>query len=898
MYQNLLKRFRQDLVIRKTWKAKTESQLYLIEDPTTKTTFEFGEEEFFLCQSLDGQLTIEEILARFKVRFASSIKLEDFARFYQQIDRFELLEFVNERANYNGKINSLAATDEEDEDYDYEDDLFGEFEEGKDWGFVIKTEQLFKFTASIVKLTGISIQQFVFGMLPLVAIASYLWFKYWLVIIEDREFIKSTIHFIGSFVVFFIAENLCGKFMKGVVAATDGATVTDFAIHLRWYFIPRFHIRIAKLRKLSRTQQMWIQGTPLVNRMIIFVVGTFTWYFNLGSGTTLSGWGVVFAGLGLLTFLHDAFPLRYRSAGNKILCLYFYKPASYTRQLIKRSFKFVKSFWSKSDSQNEAILSQQEIWLMLFCIVILCIESYIATEVVQRFAEGLSKTFPEIFGKGTYNVFLIILGILAFKYMTKRLFGGPKIPLEVSDLNALESNLARNSSFVDLFIYWFEKIFKSKYILLFALALLLCLPIDYTPGGEIQLLAPKQEEIQAPVSGKIERVFFNGGDGKLIKAGTIVAKMVAADLQNQILTIQEQIKQQQANLQEQEIDRDKLIAGPRKEELEVAKVQIDVAQQKIIESLDRVKVVRAEVEESKDRVAMSQKQVEIAKNQLESALISARYSTSELSRLEKFAKNDIFSLERLEEVRKKVETDQIYVKQGQQYLAVQTKNLQQMQHNFEAQQKNLAEVRQDVAIAQKNWQEAKAQYKLVSIGSPSQDIEASRQEVEAATAGLKNLEQQLKYYQEQNKSTDLIMPFDGYLIDDYLQEKVGTYLYRGESFATVEDSRNLFAELKLPEYDESELKVGEKAHLKLLVYPNDPIPGKVVSIEPAANTPDSGEGSDRFLRVKIEPQNSHEILKAGMSGYGKIEIGKEPAITILTRPFVRFIQVQLWSWLP
>jgi hypothetical protein len=35
-----------------------------------------------------------------------------------------------------------------------------------------------------------------------------------------------------------------------------------------------------------------------------------------------------------------------------------------------------------------------------------------------------------------------------------------------------------------------------------------------------------------------------------------------------------------------------------------------------------------------------------------------------------------------------------------------------------------------------------------------------------------------------------------------------------------------------------------------------------------------------------------------MSGYGKIDAGKKPVIILLTRPLIRFVQIELWSWLP
>jgi multidrug resistance efflux pump len=149
------------------------------------------------------------------------------------------------------------------------------------------------------------------------------------------------------------------------------------------------------------------------------------------------------------------------------------------------------------------------------------------------------------------------------------------------------------------------------------------------------------------------------------------------------------------------------------------------------------------------------------------------------------------------------------------------------------------------------------------------------------------------------------MPFDGYLVDSYLNQKVGTYLKQGQNFAIVQDSNQLFGEIRVPEYDAGEIKPGYQVEVKLLLYPNNPFSGKVVSIQPATtvDTDSTSSTSDitqsnRVFKVKIDLTNSPETLKTGMSGYAKINVGKKPLFVLLTQPLVRFIQIEVWSWLP
>jgi hypothetical protein len=52
------------------------------------------------------------------------------------------------------------------------------------------------------------------------------------------------------------------------------------------------------------------------------------------------------------------------------------------------------------------------------------------------------------------------------------------------------------------------------------------------------------------------------------------------------------------------------------------------------------------------------------------------------------------------------------------------------------------------------------------------------------------------------------------------------------------------------------------------------------------------------VRVLVDISNTQKNLKAGMSGYAKIEGRSMPVIAAFTRSIVRFVQIEVWSWLP
>jgi multidrug resistance efflux pump len=258
------------------------------------------------------------------------------------------------------------------------------------------------------------------------------------------------------------------------------------------------------------------------------------------------------------------------------------------------------------------------------------------------------------------------------------------------------------------------------------------------------------------------------------------------------------------------------------------------------------------------------------------------------------------ALQQLEDAKKQADLDRVSVAEKQNTLA--------------AQQKTLEQRRQDLATAQKNLEKEQANLQLLQNGSLPQDIESARQQVAAAQAALKASQQNLQYFQKQQKLTKLLMPFDGYLVDSFLEHKVGSYLSPGAVFATAQVKRKPLVEMLLPEYDATELDVGLTAEVKLLAYPTRPVFGKVISIEPAstdalltASSSSTGSTSTTststtlyasIFKVVIELESFQGLLKSGMSGYGKIDVGQLPVLSLLTRPLTRFIQVEIWSWLP
>jgi hypothetical protein len=140
----------------------------------------------------------------------------------------------------------------------------------------------------------------------------------------------------------------------------------------------------------------------------------------------------------------------------------------------------------------------------------------------------------------------------------------------------------------------------------------------------------------------------------------------------------------------------------------------------------------------------------------------------------------------------------------------------------------------------------------------------------------------------------MIMPIDGRLATPHLYDLVGTYVKEGALITEIDDDRTMLAEIRLPEFDVEGVRVGAEAELKIWSYPIDLVSGKVTRVDPVAVKTPYG----KVVRVTIEVPNEQFLMKSGMTGYGKISVGYMPTIAAFTRWLVRFVTVQLWSWVP
>ncbi|KGF72953.1 hypothetical protein DO97_04540 [Neosynechococcus sphagnicola sy1] len=899
MRQMLYNKFREDLVITKTIQKDGHTPLYLVKDPLTNEVFEFGEEEYFLCEAIDGKSSQSGISKEFYRRFNLSLSEEDLINFFDQINSFGLLTssennhvispsisnnthrstFTNDHQippvesrllESNNSSHKLAVSPEK---------LIAKKSNNLKW-FLPNPHPFLSFALGILKPFRYGFIILAWSLVPCSLIAIYTFFNNKLLVSLSIQQYLAPLPWITLHLLNMAFVNMTSKFSQGVIVTYYGGEVKELGVKLAFGIMPRFYIDRQSVYKLkNRDQQLWAFATPIAVRMFLFSFGIFLWYSNFGAPTSLKVWALSLAYMGLLDFLFDSSPL-WPSDGYGWIISYF----RLSPTLIKQN----RLVWDMMVSRR-ALPKQLSLWkklqLQIFPLLMIISWGYLAFKVAHEMVKDIT---PGILSQGAVVVLVSIPFIITFRWWLNTAF---RTVLEDRQSSIKSQSAQKNSEELVQFsapdkrgglasvmkLPGKEKLTnflakKWKTLLILAgITVLFLYPYQSRPGGVVELLPPTQQLIQAQWDGQISQVFFKGGDGVLIKAGTVIATMKALDLESKIQTTQEAIKAQQSDLAAKQSKLNKLLNTPRPEDVAIAQEQVANIKQQVEAARQMVEVTRAKFQTEKNK---------------------AIFSVREANRFKELYDQGATSLQVYENAESKAQTDQ---------------------DNADEKQQKMLQDQQDVLVKQQALAESQANLAKVMAGPYPDEIEAARHETEAARAELQKLRQELKYYQEQEKQTTFLMPFTGYLDTPYLDQKIGSYLKKGETFAVAEDNRNIRGEINVPEYNIGEFDIGGSVEIKLLAYSDKPITGKVISIEPTASSSSTNSSTssvtsttsespaitpERFVGVIIEIPNSKQLIKAGMSGYAKIEGRQMPLIIAFTRPIIRFVQVEIWSWLP
>jgi putative peptide zinc metalloprotease protein len=197
----------------------------------------------------------------------------------------------------------------------------------------------------------------------------------------------------------------------------------------------------------------------------------------------------------------------------------------------------------------------------------------------------------------------------------------------------------------------------------------------------------------------------------------------------------------------------------------------------------------------------------------------------------------------------------------------------------------LSQYQQDQAAAAV----ARANYDQVRSGPTPAQIEAARAQVRQYAATV-------AYNEDELARTRIRATAAGKVVTPNPMLLRGKWFAQGAPVLTVEDHRQVQADVQVPESDIGNVRFGGAVRLRLWGYPDTTFLGKAVALAPDAQTPQNS--TTNVIRVRTEVPNPADLLHPNMSGYAKMTGLYMPTWNAFTQMIERFVLVTIWSWIP
>ncbi len=182
-----------------------------------------------------------------------------------------------------------------------------------------------------------------------------------------------------------------------------------------------------------------------------------------------------------------------------------------------------------------------------------------------------------------------------------------------------------------------------------------------------------------------------------------------------------------------------------------------------------------------------------------------------------------------------------------------------------------------------------AERALALIASP-----ALEERIQSLEAEKRRIQAELEYARQELAYTEIKAPIAGRIVSSELQCARGPYLTRGDPLAVIEDTAELYADIRIPESSIGQVAIDADASLKPWAFPHASFGGRVRTIAPAADDDTYG----KVIRVQVVLTDPDDKLRTGMTGNAKVDAGWSLTVIVFTRATARFIFVELWSWIP
>ena len=206
------------------------------------------------------------------------------------------------------------------------------------------------------------------------------------------------------------------------------------------------------------------------------------------------------------------------------------------------------------------------------------------------------------------------------------------------------------------------------------------------------------------------------------------------------------------------------------------------------------------------------------------------------------------------------------VKKGQLIAQLDDRNLQLTRQKWESERNKIEKEYQD-ALAKRD-----------------------RTELSVLRAQVDQVDAELRLVDEMIGRNRIEAPFDGVVVSGDLSQSLGAPVETGQTLFEVAPLDSYRVVLEVDEHDVAGLKPGSQGRLIVTALPDSSFAIRVDQVLPVA---ESSDGSNYF-KVEASLIEPSPLLRPGMRGVGKVEMGERDLLWIWTHELVD--RLRLWFW--
>jgi putative peptide zinc metalloprotease protein len=796
-------KLRADLVIRP--QPSKSGTAVVVKDPATQRFFRFGEVEHFVALQLDGATPLDTIRRRVEERFGQPLPEENLQQFVDQFSRFRLLDEGAEgsRDDHRRRLRGSVLYIRVKA---FDPDQFLQW---------LVQRLAFVFTRGFILLSAATIAT----SLALVAAG---WSQFNADLGRLYRFDALLLAWVAILSVTAIHE-----LAHGVTCKRFGGEVKEMGFMLI-YFQPAFFCNVSDAWLIpEKSKRLWVTFAGAYSEMLVWAIATILWRVTEPE-TWINFVALVIMATSAAKTLFNVNPL-IKLDGYYLLSDYLEIP-----NLRKNSVAALKSrardVWRLS-SRAFAIRGRND-WIYLGYGVLATTYSAVLLSLIAWKSETFLTTR---YGGLGFTLFVVLL-LTAFRQPLRHLLS-KATPIA----KATTPGTARA---------WRWPALAA------ALGAIALIPAQLKVSGELRILPVHKGEIRAQVDGILAEIFREEGDQ--IVPGDVIARLDDRDYTSALAKLDAEIEQAQAR-------RALLRAGPRREEVDLARAEVDTAAQRRDHGDDMLQYAGRYRDA---QVAKMQTAVETADQRLQ-------FARTDLTRVQALATAGLVPRQSVDEAEHQV--------------AVLERGLDEARSAAKmALADDSPDARKERDLAAQEVSRAEGRLRVLLAGSRPEEIKVADAEIVRLRAEQAHLTQQLAMAR-------VVSPSPGVIATPRLKERRGERVNRGDLIANVYDDSSVTAEIMVSEKEIADVRVGQTVLVRTRALPERTFTSRVTAIAPVAIDDPRGLGG-RMVRVMTEIDNRSHLLKPEMTGAAKIYSGRRRVFELATRRVTRYVRVEFWLW--